>query len=108
MLLKFVLYKSNEINLENIYILEDFWFGMLWVKISVFFSFVLYSIVVKLILCFLMIIFGVLLLKILDNYGCVICKKFFKLGVVMNCLYIFWMIIMLFIVMVLFLVIEFF
>lgn len=103
---KLVPYKSNETNLQNTYVLEDLRLGTPRVKISVFSSFVLYSIVAKLIPCFLMIIFGALLLKTLDNHGRVTRKKLSKLGVVMNRPHTSRTTIMLLIVMVLFLVTE--
>lgn len=103
---KLVPYTNNGTTLQNIYVFDDLRLGTPRVKISVFSSFVLYSIVAKMIPCFLMIIFGALLLKTLDNHGRVTRKKLSKLGVVMNRPHTSRTTIMLLIVMVLFLVTE--
>jgi hypothetical protein len=81
---KLVPYERNNTSHRGIYVLEDPHLGTPKVKLVVFSSFILYSIIAKLIPCLLMIIFGALLLKTLDNHGRVNRKKLFKLGVVMN------------------------
>lgn len=103
---KLVQLERNGTAVSGIYVLADPRLGTPRVKASVFSSFILYSIVAKMIPCFLMIVFGALLLKTLDNHGRVTRKKLSKLGVVMNRPYTSRTTIMLLIVMVLFLVTE--
>lgn len=81
---KLVPYERNNTLIRGIYVLDDPHLGTPKVKPVVFSSFILYSIIAKLIPCLLMIIFGSLLLKTLDNHGRVNRQKLSKLGVVMS------------------------
>ncbi|XP_061162356.1 G-protein coupled receptor dmsr-1-like [Saccostrea echinata] len=81
---KLVPLERNGTILPKIKVLDDPRLGTPNVKVGVFISFILYSIIAKIIPCMLMMIFGALLLKTLDNHGRVNRKKLSKLGVVMN------------------------